>query len=160
MAPCRASTCPCKLAAGRRSPAVRRQQSGATLIDALLPASAAGISSFSRPTRPAGAATLLRGLLHSIEIALGAYGLGLLIGTGGAYGKLYGGPVVRDLLDVYTTLVRAVPELVLILLLYYAGTDLINQAAGRRSATSASTSAALSPASPCSASCRAPIRPR
>ena len=51
-----------------------------------------------------------------------------MIGTGGAYGKLYGGPVVRDLLAVYTTVVRAVPELVLILLLYYAGTDLINQA--------------------------------
>jgi polar amino acid transport system permease protein len=70
----------------------------------------------------------LVGLLHSIEIALGATCLGLLIGTGGAYGKLYGGPVVRDLLAVYTTIVRAVPELVLILLLYYAGTDLINQA--------------------------------
>ena len=50
----------------------------------------------------------------------------MMIGTGGAYGKLYGGPVVRDLLEVYTTLVRAVPELVLILLLYFAGTDLIN----------------------------------
>ncbi|TIX36620.1 MAG: ABC transporter permease subunit, partial [Mesorhizobium sp.] len=34
---------------------------------------------------------------------------------------------VRDLLEVYTTVVRAVPELVLILLLYFAGTDLINQ---------------------------------
>ena len=45
----------------------------------------------------------------------------------GAYGKLYGGPVVRDLFEVYTTIVRAVPELVLILLLYFAGTDLINR---------------------------------
>ncbi len=35
--------------------------------------------------------------------------------------------MVRDLFAVYTTVVRAVPELVLILLLYYAGTDLINQ---------------------------------
>ncbi|MBN9255411.1 MULTISPECIES: ABC transporter permease [unclassified Mesorhizobium] len=67
------------------------------------------------------------GLLHSIEIAVGATCVGLMIGTAGAYGKLYGGPVVRDLLAVYTTIVRAVPELVLILLLYYAGTDLINQ---------------------------------
>lgn len=67
------------------------------------------------------------GLLHSLEIAVGATIVGLFIGTCGAYGKLYGGPVVRDLLAVYTTVVRAVPELVLILLLYYAGTDLINQ---------------------------------
>ncbi|MGB0844677.1 MAG: ABC transporter permease, partial [Alphaproteobacteria bacterium] len=29
-------------------------------------------------------------------------------------------------LEIYTTLIRAVPELVLILLLYYAGTDLLN----------------------------------
>lgn len=67
------------------------------------------------------------GLLHSLEIAVGATIVGLLIGICGAYGKLYGGPAVRDLLAVYTTVVRAVPELVLILLLYYAGTDLINQ---------------------------------
>ena len=70
---------------------------------------------------------MLRGLLHSVQIALGAFGLGLVIGTAGAYGKLYGGPIVRDLMEVYTTIVRAVPELVLILLLYYAGADLINR---------------------------------
>lgn len=60
-------------------------------------------------------------------IAFGAFGLGILIGISGAYGKLYGGPIVRDLLETYTTVVRAVPELVLILLLYYAGTDLIGR---------------------------------
>nr|WP_200952403.1 ABC transporter permease subunit [Mesorhizobium sp. Root552] len=69
----------------------------------------------------------MRGLLSSVQIALGAYGLGLLIGIGGAYGRLYGGPVVRDLLGLYTTVVRAVPELVLILMLYFAGTDLVNR---------------------------------
>ncbi|MBN9251545.1 MAG: ABC transporter permease subunit [Mesorhizobium sp.] len=69
----------------------------------------------------------MRGLLSSVQIALGAYGVGLLIGIGGAYGKLYGGPVVRDLLGLYTTVVRAVPELVLILMLYFAGTDLVNR---------------------------------
>ncbi|MET0576648.1 MAG: ABC transporter permease [Mesorhizobium sp.] len=70
----------------------------------------------------------MTGLLRSIEIATGAFGLGLVLGAAGAYGKLYGGPVVRDLLELYTTVVRAVPELVLILLLYYAGTDLLNRA--------------------------------
>ncbi|MGB4828157.1 MAG: ABC transporter permease subunit [Paracoccaceae bacterium] len=80
---------------------------------------------------PGWGGNLLRGLAHSLEIALGAYGVGLVIGLGGAYGKLYGGPILRDLLAVYTTVVRAVPELVLILLLYYVGTDLINQMAGK-----------------------------
>ncbi|HET9537420.1 MAG TPA: ABC transporter permease [Mesorhizobium sp.] len=86
-----------------------------------------GIFELLSPTPPGWGGNLLRGLLHSVEIALGAFGLGLAIGTAGAYGKLYGGPITRDLLEVYTTVVRAVPELVLILLLYYAGTDLVNR---------------------------------
>ena len=77
---------------------------------------------------PGWGGNLLRGLANSVQIAVGAFGLGLAIGIGGAWGKLYGGPVVRDLMEVYTTIVRAVPELVLILLLYYAGTDLVNRA--------------------------------
>ncbi|MDZ4096658.1 MAG: ABC transporter permease subunit [Paracoccaceae bacterium] len=76
---------------------------------------------------PGWGANLLRGLQNSVIIAFGAYGLGLLIGIGGAYGKLYGGPILRDLLAIYTTVVRAVPELVLILILYYAVTDAVNQ---------------------------------
>ncbi|MGH7006002.1 MAG: ABC transporter permease subunit, partial [Alphaproteobacteria bacterium] len=79
------------------------------------------------PVAPGWGGNLLRGLLHSLQIAFGAFGMGLVIGTIGAYGKLYGGPLVRDLAAIYTTLVRAVPELVLILLLYYAGTDFINR---------------------------------
>lgn len=79
---------------------------------------------------PGWGGNLLRGLVRSLEIAIGAYGIGLMIGTAGAYGKLYGGAVIRDLLEVYTTIVRAVPELVLILLLYYAGTDMLNRALG------------------------------
>lgn len=76
---------------------------------------------------PGWGGNLLRGLLHSVEIAIGGYALGLTLGTAGAYGKLHGGPVIRDILEIYTTVVRAVPELVLILILYYAGTDAVNQ---------------------------------
>jgi polar amino acid transport system permease protein len=65
--------------------------------------------------------------MNSVIVAFGAFGLGLLIGICGAYGKLYGGPIVRDLLAIYTTLVRAIPDLVLVLLIFYAGTDFINQ---------------------------------
>ncbi|WP_322891600.1 MULTISPECIES: ABC transporter permease [unclassified Yoonia] len=77
---------------------------------------------------PGWGGNLLRGAWASLQIALGAFALGLLIGTFGALGKLHGGPVTRDLLSVYTVVVRAVPELILILILYYAGTDLLNQA--------------------------------
>jgi polar amino acid transport system permease protein len=70
---------------------------------------------------------LLRGLANSLQIAVGAFGMGLVIGLFGAYGKLYGGKVTRDLLAIYTTVIRAVPELVLILILYYVGSDIINK---------------------------------
>ncbi len=76
---------------------------------------------------PGWGATLLRGLWNSVLIATGAYTVGATIGLLGAYGKLYGGPVVKDLLAIYTSVVRAVPELVLILILYFAVTDAVNQ---------------------------------
>lgn len=75
---------------------------------------------------PGWGATLLNGLMNSVLIALGAFGMGLVIGVFGAYGKLYGGPVTRDLLGIYTTIVRAVPELILILILYFAVTSSLN----------------------------------
>ncbi len=68
----------------------------------------------------------MAGLWNTIVIAFGAYALGLTIGVAGAFGKLYGGPVTKDLLAVYTTLVRAVPELVLLLLITFAAKDAIN----------------------------------
>ena len=53
----------------------------------------------------------------SLSIAVLAYALGLLIGIIGALGKLDGSDLTRKVLEGYTTLVRAVPELILILLL-------------------------------------------
>jgi polar amino acid transport system permease protein len=75
---------------------------------------------------PGWGATLVVGLGNTIVIALGAYALGLALGIMGAFGKLYGGPITKDLLGVYTTLVRAVPELVLLLLITFAAKDAIN----------------------------------
>ncbi len=75
---------------------------------------------------PGWGGNLLRGLVNTILIAIGAYCLGLTLGMFGAMGKLYGGPILRGFLEVYTTIIRAVPELILILLLYYAGNDLLN----------------------------------
>ncbi|MFK8082530.1 MAG: ABC transporter permease [Granulosicoccus sp.] len=69
---------------------------------------------------------MLRGLVSTLQIALGAYALGIVLGFAGALGKINGSMPTRWLLELYTTLIRAVPELVLILLLYYAGTSAIN----------------------------------
>ena len=81
-------------------------------LNALGLADSAALLSLSAP---GWGSNLLRGLANSLQIAFGAFGLGLLIGLFGAYGKLYGGKVTRDLLAVDTTVIRAVPELVLIL---------------------------------------------
>ena len=67
------------------------------------------------------------GLLRTMEISVGAYAMGLVIGVVGAFGKLYGGEVMRDIFAIYTTVIRAVPELVEILILYYAVPNVINQ---------------------------------
>ncbi len=77
---------------------------------------------------PGWGGVLLQGFWNTLQIAVGGYVAGLGIGILGAMGKLYGGPILRDILEVYTTIVRAVPELVLILILYYAGTEALNQA--------------------------------
>lgn len=69
---------------------------------------------------------LLWGALMTLSIAVCAYAIGVLIGIIGALCKLGGSNLTRGILEAYTTLVRAVPELVLILILYYAGTATLN----------------------------------
>ncbi len=76
---------------------------------------------------PGWGGVLLDGLWLSLQVAGGGYLLGLLIGMAGAAGKLSGGPVIRDLLTCYTTVIRAVPELVLILLVYFAMPEALSQ---------------------------------
>ncbi|MBB4237772.1 ABC transporter permease [Rhizobium esperanzae] len=79
------------------------------------------------PYPPGWGGALLSGAVSTVLISLGAYLLGIVIGLAGAAGKLRGGRAVLVLLDFYTTAMRAVPELILIIGLYYAGTDGINR---------------------------------
>ena len=70
---------------------------------------------------------LMWGALTTLIISAGAYAVGLTIGLGGASAKLNGNRFTFWIAEFYTTIVRAVPELVLILLLYYAGTSGLNE---------------------------------
>ncbi|SED57162.1 ABC transporter permease [Rhodobacter sp. 24-YEA-8] len=79
---------------------------------------------------PGWGGALLWGAVTTVQIALGGYLLGQMIGIGGAMGKVYGPPWLKELLAIYTTLIRAVPELILILILFYAGTAGLNALAG------------------------------
>jgi polar amino acid transport system permease protein len=69
---------------------------------------------------------LVRGAWMTLQISFFAYIIGVSIGLAGAMGKLVGNRVTRAILNLYTTFVRASPELILILLLYYAGTGFLN----------------------------------
>ena len=75
---------------------------------------------------PGWGGNLLRGAAQTIQIAILAYLLGLVLGMAGALAKLSENRVLFWISETYTTLVRAVPDLLLILLLYYAGTTILN----------------------------------
>jgi polar amino acid transport system permease protein len=75
---------------------------------------------------PGWGRNLFYGLISTLQISSLAYALGLIIGLLGARGKLSGGKVTRRLLDWYTTIVRSVPELLLIVILFYTGTQGFN----------------------------------
>lgn len=86
-----------------------------------------GILDLLSPYPPGWGGVLLTGAASTVAISAGAFLIGLLLGTGGALGKLSGLGPLRLLLELYTTAVRAVPELILIVGLYYAGMDGLNR---------------------------------
>ena len=86
-----------------------------------------GILDLLSPYPPGWGGVLLTGAASTLAISAGAFAIGLLLGMGGAFGKLSGLAPLRFLLQVYTTAIRAVPELILIVGLYYAGTDGLNR---------------------------------
>lgn len=72
---------------------------------------------------------LWRGLGLTILVGLGAMGLAVTFGLLGAWGKFSRYRVARWLADTYTTVIRGVPELILILLVYYGVPTLIQDLA-------------------------------
>ncbi|MFC7435816.1 ABC transporter permease [Hydrogenophaga bisanensis] len=71
-------------------------------------------------------ASILQGALLTVGVSLAALAVSILLGLLGAAAKLSGRPPLVGLATVYTTLVRGVPELVLMLLIFYGGTIGIN----------------------------------
>ena len=68
---------------------------------------------------------LFGGMLLTVEISACGYAVGVALGLLGCWAKLGGARAGRIVGELYTTLVRAVPELLLIILLYYGGTQAI-----------------------------------
>lgn len=74
---------------------------------------------------------LWEGLQLTLLVGLCALGLAILLGLIGAWGKLSRSGVARGIAGTYTTVVRGVPELLLILLVFYGTPTLIQNTAAR-----------------------------
>lgn len=68
---------------------------------------------------------LLKGLSITISVSLASFVIAFALGLVAAWAKLYGGKVLRTIAEVYTVVIRGIPELVLILLIYYGTPSLI-----------------------------------
>jgi polar amino acid transport system permease protein len=78
-----------------------------------------------RLSPPGWGGALLAGAVVTLEIAALSFAVGLVLGLFGAAAKLSGNRILFWIAETYTTLVRAIPELLLIVVLFYAGSGAI-----------------------------------
>jgi octopine/nopaline transport system permease protein len=70
-------------------------------------------------------AALLLGACMTVAVAVFGLLIGAAIGTVGAWAKISGGLIVRGLADAYTTVLRGVPDLLVIYLVYFGSSSLL-----------------------------------
>ena len=73
--------------------------------------------------------SILDGTLITITVSLASLAISMLLGIIGALAKLYGFAPLRLAAQTYTTVIRGIPDLVLMLLVYFGGQVFINQVA-------------------------------
>ncbi len=71
--------------------------------------------------------SILHGALLTVGVSLAALAVAVLLGLAGAAAKLSGRRVLVALATAYTTVIRGIPELVLMLLVFYGGSIGINR---------------------------------
>lgn len=69
---------------------------------------------------------ILKGMLLTVEVALLALVISVVLGMLGAVAKLSNSRIARLLAGTYTTLIRGVPDLVLMTLIFFGGQIMIN----------------------------------
>ena len=69
---------------------------------------------------------LWAGLVTTVQLALASLVFSVTLGLIGAWAKLSASRLARGLAGVYTTLVRGVPDLVLIMLVFFGGQVMLN----------------------------------
>lgn len=70
--------------------------------------------------------TIAEGAWLTLEVALVSVLISIVLGMAGALARLSKSPVARGIATTYTTLIRGVPDLVLMLLLFFGGQLLLN----------------------------------
>jgi len=70
--------------------------------------------------------SILNGALLTVGVSLAALAFSIVLGLMGAAAKLSGNPLLVLPAMVYTTIIRGIPELVLMLLIFYGGSIGIN----------------------------------
>ncbi|MFS4438681.1 ABC transporter permease [Paracoccaceae bacterium GXU_MW_L88] len=69
---------------------------------------------------------LMRGAVVTVALALASLALATFLGALSAAAVIGGGPILRGLSLIYTTFIRGIPDLVMMLLLYFGGQRLLN----------------------------------
>ena len=73
--------------------------------------------------------TILNGMVITLAVGMASLCIALAFGLAGASAKLSKSRGLQRLAATYTTLIRGVPDLVLMLLIFYGGQTMINQVA-------------------------------
>ena len=73
--------------------------------------------------------SILDGTMVTITVSVVSLVISMLLGMVGAMAKLYGFKLLRLVAQIYTTVIRGIPDLVLMLLVYFGGQVFINQVA-------------------------------
>ena len=75
---------------------------------------------------------LLEGALVTLSVGVAAMAVALTLGILGALARLSPRPMLQWIGAIYVVVIRGIPELVLMLLVYYGGTVLLHCASGAR----------------------------
>jgi len=65
----------------------------------------------------------------TLEVSLASLFIAMMLGMAGALAKLSKSPILSGLAKVYTTIIRGIPDLVLMLLVFFGGQVVVNQMA-------------------------------
>lgn len=71
--------------------------------------------------------SIVEGTVLTLQVSLVSLLIAMLLGISGALAKLSGARSLRLIAQVYTTIIRGIPDLVLMLLIFFGGQVLINQ---------------------------------